>query len=173
MIRVVISISCGWQGSSEIENKPNTQPVLGLGANVFSLEKQDFFFLVNSLISFSLSCLTVRIPVVLQDSHLPRSRASAWQGLLMCPHWGPPSQGSKGWCLTRALLNPVLPSAPVCHLYGFVQGRSTQPAWETGQHKTFFFPSVAQKSWTLLLSSSVRWWMQEPAHESLIWMDLT
>lgn len=44
MIRVVISISCGWQGSSEIENKPNTQPVLGLGANVFSLEKQDFFF---------------------------------------------------------------------------------------------------------------------------------
>lgn len=44
MIQVVISISCGWQGSSEIENKPNTQPVLAFGANAFSLEKQDFFF---------------------------------------------------------------------------------------------------------------------------------
>lgn len=53
MIQVVISISCGWQSSSEIANKPNTLPVLALEANeLFFLWRNKTSF-VNSLISTS------------------------------------------------------------------------------------------------------------------------
>lgn len=58
MIQVVISISCGWQSSSEIANKPNTQPVLALEVNeLFFLWRNKIFVVVNSLMSLFCTCL--------------------------------------------------------------------------------------------------------------------
>lgn len=51
MSQVVISISCGWQSSSETANNPNTQPVLALKANKLFLFWRNKIFLVNSLTS--------------------------------------------------------------------------------------------------------------------------
>lgn len=134
MIQVVISVSCGWQSSSETANKPSTQPVLALEANeLFFLWRNRILF-VNSLMSPH-PYLIVRTPLALQDSCLPTSHASIPAGPLMCTPWGPSSEGAKVFnephSIKRCLLH--LTSYP----YMFAQRRSTQHTCQAGQQETF------------------------------------
>lgn len=66
MIQVVISISCGWQSSSE-NNNPNTQPVLATN---------DFFFSFGERSLLTLSCSPSQLGCENYFSlHFPRSNA--------------------------------------------------------------------------------------------------